>query len=105
MHEALRRLGFSPDDIHPRPDLIDGATGAAVVGLVLSTQGKYFTLTDGPYPKEPFARDWEAARVAWNAAPNEDAFAVYEASGIAWRAVELVAAITNKGIVWPRKLH
>lgn len=104
--EALRRCGFSADDIYVGMG-IDGRRDAVYVQLL--AQGKEFNLVVGttPLSEDDFIAEWQSfcARLnAGDAGSKDEMHAVYLREMNAWGgAVALVLAIRRKGIEihWP----
>lgn len=111
IHEALRRLGFSADDIHI--EFADqGATSrdetgvetatikGPVVGVTLQTQGKRFSALLGALAMESraeFRAIWEHNVRAWNEG-TIDRDRIWHASKVRNESVSFLMALFSSGI-------
>ena len=98
--EALRRLGFQPDDIFVAYNYGEPVT-------VLRTQGKQFVMNyphagEVPANTEEYNRGWHEACQAWNATMSDaDRARIYEERFVAQgESVPLLEALKRKGITW-----
>jgi hypothetical protein len=105
VHQALRSLGFSPDDIY----VALGADArnpefAAALFVVLKAQGKEFIVTLAGYESEERAEamlgKWTEFVTLWKDEVFDDDVMgrIYEKSNVIQNKVEFVIALHNKGI-------
>lgn len=104
VHQVLRILGFSPDDIYVMPAKSAAEPdGPPTLFAVLKTQSKEFTVTLGSYRSES---DLEMAINVWtefvtraNAGRFDQAMLdeIYEASNIMRNRAQFLFALTGKG--------
>lgn len=110
--EMLRCLGFSPDELFfaVAPDgniALPGELpilGMPVIILELRAQGRQFRWTIGQtaVPLADLDAAYEAACALWNAGTDVAGFdAEFETSWPMQQKVGLVAALHEKGFVWP----
>ena len=109
--EALRRLGFSADDLffacQPAGKVIEGGVamdlGQPVIMLVLKTQGKQFSWTVGivDLPVDRIEPAYIAACELWNTSPDDGWRDTGFRNSLAFRhKVDLVATLKAKGFVF-----
>jgi hypothetical protein len=119
-HEALRRLGFSADNIYAGYGVTDNAPADRVflhgkragqpvpvdcgcVILQLQDQGRVFTfdIRAPALTARKFGRLWIRAAKLWNNSTEEESTPIWRDSWIYQHAAELVALLLDKGFVIP----
>lgn len=101
VHEALRRLKY------PAEAIFIGQTDAKQLLVVLQHKGKEFVIDVVPagtwmvMPEPEFTETWQTAVAVWCAQTQADASEAYERSGIRERSVELITALTLRGLYPP----
>jgi hypothetical protein len=99
VHQVLRRLGFSADDIYVAP----GHTAADSLHVVLRTQGKQWAIAlgpqtvDGPAMRDMWLRAIEYARTA----PEAELVAMFDGSVIQKQIALVAWSISQRGIELP----
>lgn len=94
-HEALRRLGYAPNEIYVSVD-----AGKMFVILKIDDSGNRFMVSVGKIAKvspEIFKREWAAACDAWNNSPASELEKVFSGSVALANAFDLSAALVAKG--------
>ena len=98
--EALRRLGFTSDEIYA------GYNNGQPV-TVLKAQGKQFVLNypkavDVPQTAEEYVAGWQEACEAWNSKmDNTERTRIFEERFlVVGEAVQLLEALSRKGFTW-----
>lgn len=107
--EALRRCGFSSDDIY-FVRAIARDTGRINLAVQLQAQGRVYTVTCGelPLPTDELKAAFNAASAWWNGPdagttdPNGPWRQLWEASNVYKNSVEFLAALIAKGFTLPR---
>ena len=102
-HEALLRLGYTPDEIH---FAVAGPDDRVQVMVVLRAQGLEFTIIIEMKPvrqsRKAIVAAWTAAIMLWNGPiPEDDRDALYRTSWIYKNGVRLVLALRAKGFINP----
>lgn len=97
VHEALRRLGFSADDIYI------ARYRHGEVQMHLRTQGLEFTYDCGTTEMSPEAMlaAWEAAAGEWNKVPPAEIDRALDESFVGQNFVNLLVILKMKGFVLP----
>jgi hypothetical protein len=94
--EALRKLGFSADDIYLGNDMDGGQ-----VGVILRTQGREFIITCGRWygSEEQLAEEWRLKVEKWNSATTPTSWRerIWRRSFVARNATALCVKLVEKG--------
>lgn len=111
VHQALRTLGFSPDDIYVTSGhSVAHAFNPPAMFVVLKTQEKEFVITLGLFETSAaidhllmlwteFAQRWNAQEFA-----QEEMDAIYKTSNVMKNSAEFVIALEMKGISCPFRM-
>jgi len=91
VHEAFRRLGFTPDEIFIRP-------APPRVYMLVRRSGMEFAVDAGEntVPMHEFGAAWTQAAEWWNAHPPEGE-AVWNSSRVRANVVGLITALVDSG--------
>jgi hypothetical protein len=104
VHEALRKLGFRPDDIFAT------ANAGGHVGILLRAQGLEFMVACGhllDLTEESFTALWDTATQNFNREVYDpaDLTRMYEQSWVYKHRTEFVAGLLLKGFRLPRSIN
>lgn len=94
-HEALRRLGYTPDEIY-----VGLTDGKMYVILKTTDAARRFVMTAGllsDVSPENFKMEWRRSCDIWNRSPNSELMSVFARSFVYANAFDFTAALLAKG--------
>ena len=100
VHAIYEAAGASADEIFIVPDAVAPEGAGGQVGVLVRQGKKTFMVTVGETSKEVVLRDWPRVVALWNQASPDVRRRLVEVSSIRGRAVEILAAMTLKGMKW-----
>lgn len=95
-HEAMRKLGFLPENIF-------ASIGSGSLFVEVETLGKRFSIRIGQMPLsfEKFSAVWTEATHAYNSGSDDELYEIWDHSLIRRELPKIMAKMKEKGIVIP----
>lgn len=102
--EALRRLGFSSDDIFFHPAAVDPVSKEEGMGVLLKAQGKQFAIFIGPHglPPQQLGNQWQEFVSELQRRENDELARRWTESKMSKASVDFIKALLDKGFYIPK---